>query len=248
MTEVTDALTGDLILVDDKPPLIFAAMAAILAEMPPIAKESGNTGGSGSGGGINYKFRGIDAVQIELSPLCGKHGVFFLPRVIERIPEARKTGAGGTMWVVHLHIEFTFYAADGSSVTADAWGEGTDMGDKATAKAHTGAMKSALLAAFNIATAESARLDPDHDTPDDSVEYIAPPDGWATIEEHDDWRKEVRARGAALGLDLQGEFAAWWKSTGWKWPLTGDQADEYSERLAELEAKAVSLPLDDTSG
>lgn len=231
----------DLILMDDKAPLIYPAMIAILAELPAIGKDQVNSA-------QQFKFRGIDAVQKELSPLCGKHGVFFLPTVLERQEAVRQTNKGGLLYVVHLHVQFTFYASDGSSVTASAWGEGSDSGDKATPKAHTGAMKIALLEAFNVATEESSRQDADHYTPEESVPYVAPPAGWATIEEHDDWRKEVRARGAALGLDLQGEFAAWWKSTGWKWPLTGDQADEYSERLAELEAKAVMLPLDDTSG
>lgn len=69
-------------------------------------------------------------------------------------------------------------------------------------------------------------------------DVIAAPEGWASIEEHDAWRHESRARGAALPLDLQGEFAAWWSAQGFKWPLTGEQADAYSEQLAALEARA----------
>lgn len=234
------ALDADLILMDDKAPLIFPAMIAILAELPAIGKNQRNQQ-------QGFNFRGIDDVQKELTPLCAKHGVFFLPEVIERTEAVRTTKQGGSLYVVCLHVRYTFYAADGSSVVATCWGEGTDSGDKATPKAMTGALKYTLFQAFNIATEEGSHHDADRETQEPSNPYVAPPDGWATIEEHDAWRKEVRARGAALSLDLQGEFAAWWKQTGWKWPLAGDQADEYSERLAALEAKAEAiLPTGDT--
>jgi hypothetical protein len=66
------------------------------------------------------------------------------------------------------------------------------------------------------------------------------PEGWETLEEHDAWRHGVRLRAKKLSLDAQGEFAEWWRATvkaeGWKWPLTGDQADMYSAKLAEIEA------------
>jgi hypothetical protein len=66
----------------------------------------------------------------------------------------------------------------------------------------------------------------------------AVPEGWKSIIDHDVWRGVVRARGAKLPLDLQGEFAAWWKQQQWKWPLTAEQAGAYSMQLADLEAKA----------
>jgi ERF superfamily len=231
-----------LILIDDKAPAIFPAMIAILAELPAIGKNQRNQQ-------QGFNFRGIDDVQKELTPLMGKHGVFLVPEVLERVESVRTTRQGTNLYVVSLHVRYTFYAADGSSVTASAWGEGTDSGDKATPKAMTGALKYVLFQAFNIATEESSRSDADHETQEPSAPYVHPPEGWASIEEHDAWRHQVRDRAKALPLDAQGEFAGWWqeqvKGRGWKWPLTGEQADEYSEQLAAVEAKvaAAEAPL-----
>jgi hypothetical protein len=218
-------------------PMIYAAMVNILGELGPIAKDRENAE-------QHFRFRGIDAVQRELAPLCARHGVFFVPETLERLEEVRKTNSGKSMYVTHLHVRFTFYAIDGSSVAADAWGEGTDMGDKSTPKAHTGALKVALVQAFNIATEESSRTDGDRTSPEDSDPYEPPPDiplpdGWESWDEHQAFRDRTRHRALALTLQEQQEIATWFAGRGFRWAsLTGEQADEYSEFLADLERRA----------
>lgn len=82
---------------------------------------------------------------------------------------------------------------------------------------------------------------------DDSPE--PPPEGWASWDEHREFRESIRHRALVLPLDAQHELAQWFSGHGFSWPrLTTDQADEYAEFMASLEARAVSLPLDDTSG
>lgn len=137
---------------------IHQAMAAVLKDLPAIGKNQRNQQ-------QGYQFRGIDDVIDALNPLLAKHGVFFVPDVIERIESARQTRNGGTMWVVNLHVRYRFYGPAGDSVEATAWGEGTDSGDKATQKAMTGAMKYVLFQVFAIATHEQAEADSDRTTP-----------------------------------------------------------------------------------
>lgn len=218
-------------------PLIYGALAQIIGDLPAIGKGQRNEA-------QQFNFRGIDDILEHLKPLLARYGVVYVPRVLERISEVRTTRSGTALYVIHLHVQFTFYAVDGSLVIASAWGEGSDSGDKATPKAHTGAQKSALTAALSIATREQRDDDPDRHSPEESNPYVAPPEGWASIEEHDEWRHGVRERAKALSLDAQGEFAGWWRTQvrerGWTWPLTGEQADEYGERLAQIEAAVAA--------
>ena len=61
-------------------------------------------------------------------------------------------------------IKYTFYAEDGTFVTAVVIGEGMDSGDKATNKAMSIAFKYALFQIFCIPTEEMA--DPDSESPE----------------------------------------------------------------------------------
>ena len=137
---------------------IHERMAAILAELPPIGKNQKNTQ-------QNFMFRGHDDVLNALNPLLAKHGVIVLPDVLERITDQRTTAKGSVMFEVNLHVRYTFYGAGGDSITASTWGEGTDMGDKATNKAMTMAFKNVLNQAFAISNAENIDSDSKADEP-----------------------------------------------------------------------------------
>jgi hypothetical protein len=149
--------TPDDDLVDDHPLSAAEALAEVLRRVQPIEKARR---ASASAGG--YAFRGIDDVYGALHDLFGEVGLVMLPRVIDREREQRPRASGeGVNYVTHLHVEFRFLAADGTSETASAWGEGADTGDKSTGKAHSQAVKSALLAVFLIPTEASSDDDPD---------------------------------------------------------------------------------------
>jgi hypothetical protein len=133
---------------------VFQRVAAIVAEMPAIGKGQRNEQ-------QGFMYRGHDDVMNALNPLLSHYGVFFTPRVIERISDQRTTNRGGIMYEVNLHVEYTFYGPNGDSFTASAWGEGTDSGDKSTNKAMTMALKNVLAQTFAVSTEEHASYDTD---------------------------------------------------------------------------------------
>lgn len=189
-------------------PSVYQAMAAVLADLPPIGK---NDKAPTSMGG--YSFRGVEDITAALKPLLGKHGVFIVPRTIERRDGERAVGQSKTMFVVDLLIEFTFYGPAGDFVVASAWGQGTDMGDKSPQKSATSALKTVLGQVFCIADAatDSER----HEVPE--AERPAPDDpdawftkrGWASRAEHDDARSGLVESLKSLPDEGKASFKAW---------------------------------------
>lgn len=201
-------------------PLIFERMHAVLAALPAIGKEQENVQ-------QGFKFRGIDDVMNALNPLLTKHGVFYVPEVLERVAATRATRNGGVMYEVNLHVRFTFYAPDGSSVTASGWGEGTDSGDKSTSKAMTGAMKYVLFEVFAISTKEASDLDLDRTTPEDSQPVNAAAETAAQL---------VLARYMKLPDDLRTKVDDWLTKAG------GDLATAiYDEPFERMVAKGEAV-------
>lgn len=145
-------------------PKIYAAMIAVMQDIKAIGKDKQTTGFA------TFKYRGIDDVYNTLNPILAQHGVFVVPELLEMTREERvgeKKGKYGDVEqkltaFVTAKVKYTFYAADGSSVSCVVAGEGMDSGDKATPKALSIAMKYALFQTFCIPTEELA--DPDAET------------------------------------------------------------------------------------
>ncbi len=177
---------------------IYPAMVAILRDLPAIGKNARNQQ-------QGFAFRSVDEVIDHLNPILAKHGVFFLPTVEDRVAEARTTKGGTTLWTVHLRVRFTFVGPDGTTVEAVTWGEGTDMCDKATSKAHTMAMKSMLMEVFAISDHE---LDPDATTPEGSNADTQPqpPADSMTKESRDEIKEQI----AALSPEQRGLLKSLW--------------------------------------
>ena len=174
---------------------IYSRMVAIIEELPAIGKTQKNVQ-------QNFMFRGHDDVMNALNPLLAKHGVFIVPDVRERIQSERTTSRGATMYEVNLHVAFTFYGLGGDSFTGSGWGEGTDMGDKATSKAMTMAFKYVVGQAFALATEEMSDPDagsaeettrvaaatgqteagPGDSTPQSALKSVAAPKTWKALE------------------------------------------------------------------
>lgn len=133
-------------------PMIFPAMLAVMTEVKAIEKGRRNEQ-------QGFNFRGIEDILNELHDICARHGVFALPQVLERDGTHRQTRGGGSLWTEHHRVRYVFWAADGSHVDAEVWGEGTDSADKATAKAYTSAFKTLLIQAFQIPTADAEDAD-----------------------------------------------------------------------------------------
>lgn len=139
---------------------IYESITAIMAEGYAITKDKKNQQ-------QGFRYRGIDDVMNTFFPLLSKHKVFIVPEVLEVNREERQTTKGGNLIYSILTIRYTFYAEDGSSVSAVVIGEGMDSGDKASNKALAVGMKYAFFQVFCIPTEEM--VDPDATTPDPSV-------------------------------------------------------------------------------
>jgi len=118
-----------------------------------------------------FKYRGIDDVMNALQPLMVKHKLYAVPNVLEQHREERTTTKGASLFYSILKVEYSFFAADGSSASAVVIGEGMDSGDKASNKAMAVAFKYACFQVFCIPTEEMP--DPDAETPPPSTP--APP-------------------------------------------------------------------------
>lgn len=138
-------------------PLIYGKMIEVMGKVPAIGKEQRNTQ-------QGFNFRGIDQVMNALQNILPQVGVFYLPEVLESTREVRETKNGGKNTFTTLKVKYTFYAEDGSNVSAIVQSEGMDSADKSSNKAMSGACKYALFQAFNIATEEFK--DQDADDPD----------------------------------------------------------------------------------
>ena len=113
-----------------------------------------------------FMFRGIDDFMNALHGLMADAGIIILPSEVEHVQETFQTAKGGTQFRTRLHLQFTFVSTeDGSSVTADGWGEAADNGDKGYNKCKSIALKYVLMQMFLVPTKDIA--DPDKETPED---------------------------------------------------------------------------------
>lgn len=138
-------------------------VSAIVAITGALAKDGITKGRKNQQQG--YSFRGIEDVYAALAPLLVDHKVAIIPKITERIETERQSKSGGSLYSVVVRGHFLLLSAvDGSSVTAELWGEAMDSGDKATNKAMSAAYKYMAFMTFCIPT-EGVIDDADHDTP-----------------------------------------------------------------------------------
>lgn len=143
---------------------IYPALCATMKDIGAIGKNGRNQK-------QGYSFRGIDAVYNALQPALIKNKVFVVPEVLDQTREERNTQNGGNLIYSILKVKFTFYAEDGSSVSAVVVGEGMDSGDKASNKAMSVAFKYACFEVLCIPTEEMK--DPDSETPNEDEQEIS---------------------------------------------------------------------------
>lgn len=134
---------------------IYESIAAIQADIDFIGKNRETERGQ------KFKYRGVDQVLNTLHPLFAKYKVFAVPEVLEVLNrEWRKTQNGGIVVYQTVKVKYTFYAEDGSNVSAVVIGEAMDSGDKASNKCMSVAYKYACFQILSIPTGETT-ADPD---------------------------------------------------------------------------------------
>ncbi len=136
------------IVADVTAPHVLTAINAVMAE---LAREG--IGKDRSNAQQGYKFRGIDDVYNALAPILARNHLVITPRCRNRQKEVVTTAKGGTLFYVTVDMEFELASAvDGSTKTAQMFGEAMDSGDKATNKAMSAAYKYMAMQEFCIPT------------------------------------------------------------------------------------------------
>lgn len=148
---------------ENKTGLIYKKLGEVMGKIGAIDKGQKNVQ-------QGFMFRGIDDFMNALHGLMAEVGIIILPSEIEHLQEnfetVNKEGRKNLQFRTRLHLRFTFVSTeDGSSVTADGWGEAADNGDKGYNKCKSIALKYVLMQMFLVPTKDIA--DPDKETPDD---------------------------------------------------------------------------------
>lgn len=138
---------------------IYEAIADIMKQGYSISKDKYNNQ-------QKFAYRGIDDVMNTFQPLMADHGIFVVPEVLDQKREERTSKNNTNLIYSVLTMKYTFYASDGTSISAVVVGEGMDSGDKASNKAMAVAMKYAMFQVFCIPTEEMKNADPDGESPE----------------------------------------------------------------------------------
>lgn len=186
---------------------IYAQITKIMTDLSAVSKSQKNKI-------QGFDFRGIDDVINELHPLLAKHGVFIVPEILEERRQERETKSGGISTFVIMKIKYSFYAEDGSHISAVMIGEAADSGDKASNKAQSIALKYACIQVFAIPTKDAKDQDEEihepaqvksHKLIDDIRQWIYPFDYPAGM------------RGISLGdLGIDGQMKAGKSLADWQ--------------------------------
>lgn len=137
--------------------MIYKAISEAMEACQAVGKDSRNSQ-------QGYQYRSIDAVMNAINPALRKAKIFCIPEVLNNSREERKTAKGNLLIYSIVTVKYTFFAADGSSVSAVVMGEGMDSGDKSFNKAMSAAFKYALFQVFCIPTEEM--VDSERDSPE----------------------------------------------------------------------------------
>jgi hypothetical protein len=132
---------------------IYETIPKVMESIGAVTKDKKNTSGQ------TFMYRGIDDVMNALSPAMTQFKLFVVPEVLEQLREERTSKTGTSLIYSVCKIKYTFYAEDGSNISAVVIGEAFDSGDKATNKAMSVAFKYACFQVFCIPTEEM--IDPD---------------------------------------------------------------------------------------
>ncbi|MFF4177620.1 ERF family protein [Streptomyces sp. NPDC001750] len=135
-------------------PRVFAAIAAVMRDVMPVAKDKENQQ-------QRYKFRGVDDAMSAMAGPMRAHGLFILPSIAAHRAERR----GEKMTHVNITMRYHVYGPAGDCLTAEVPGEASDFADKATNKAQSAALKYLLFTLFMIPVDGRSIDDGDRDHP-----------------------------------------------------------------------------------
>lgn len=208
---------------------IYETISAVMSDVGYVGKNSRNQQ-------QGFMFRGIDDVMNALNPAMIKNKLFVVPEILEQTREERTNAKGTTLIYSICKIRYTFYAEDGSSLSAVVIGEGMDAGDKATNKAMSIALKYACFQVFCIPTEEMKRDDPDNENHE--VAKMAQNSKKQVTRE--DLLRSIKLELERTGVGIKGVLAAY----GVEKPedMTEDQLSSAIAQLSTKPTKPEGLP------
>lgn len=196
---------------------IYEALNAVMRQVGAVKKGDRNSQ-------QNYSFRGVDAVVNAVYPALLDCGVTVQPNVRSYDYGTVHVGSGSNprpMGHARVVVEYTFTAMeDGSAVVTSAAGEAFDSGDKATPKAMSVALRTALLQSLMLPTD-----DPDPDAA--SYERVSDQSVNVTAAEVN----EAKAAVKAAWEQTRGEFVMS--------EVENHYASEYDKRLGDATASEL---------
>lgn len=215
-------------------PTVNVALAAVMAEVQKVGKDSKNAQ-------QGFNFRGIDAVMNAVGPAFRAHGIVTMPNVIDYTAETVATKNGGTMNHIILRVKYVFMGPAGDTMECTVFGEAADSGDKAMSKAHSVAYRTALLQVLTIPTGDP---DPDATTYERGDAQGAPPAGAKLAS--DAQIKAVYGKKKALGMTESALTAALKRDYGKDHP--GDLTDAEVRVLLDKMQAAIDNKADARRG
>jgi hypothetical protein len=133
---------------------VHEAVTAVMGDVGAVRKDGRNNQ-------QNFNFRGVDAVVNACSPAMRKHGLTCHPSKVEHRPSGKQLSGGKMATSVDVVVDYTFTGPEGDTFTSQVVAEAFDLGDKATAKAMSVALRTCLLQTFMLPTDDT---DPDEQT------------------------------------------------------------------------------------
>lgn len=179
----------------DGPGLIYGKLIEAARLMEGVEKGGYNSA-------QKFKFRGIEQLTQACAPIFKEVGIVVVPqmRVVADVPQPDKGHR------VMIEASYSFYAEDGSYVTATTVGEGVDGYDKGGNKAMSAAFKYALLQTLCIGDPED---DSDSHSEPKPARKAAKPAANNEVSAAD-WAAWETKRAQLLADDsLKAQFAEW---------------------------------------
>lgn len=132
---------------------VWQTIMAVMREVRAVGKDGHNKQ-------QGFSFRGIDGVMNAVGPAMRNHGLMIMPEEVEREMTRGQSKTGGVLTSVHLMVTYRLTNSHGDSCKTRVPAEAFDSSDKATAKAMSVALRTALLQVLALPTQDR---DPDED-------------------------------------------------------------------------------------
>lgn len=202
---------------------ILESLSRIMRDVQKIGKDR-RTEAQGK-----YAYRGVDDVLDTFGPVLRRHGVIFVPRLVDLEHRDVTTSGGKASHEVIVQVAYEAYNLSGASLLIGPFpGESADSSDKATSQAMSVALRTAYLQTFTVPTGD---IDPDEKSVDRAVKGTpAPTEAQLAVE-----RAEAEAK--ELGWESAAQLAENWQA------MLDNQAKIPEDKLAPVMEWGASIKL-----